>query len=1051
MFLTKKQIKQRFNPMIYEKGEAFYLRGQVQVLKISRMEDRIDAWCRVEDSEPAETHLYVVDKKLYSQCDCWTYARADYCKHIVASLLACADFDSPEDTAFSDPAARTLLNSYMKKIPAERSQTGTAHLVPRLAVISPREYPYFNFQVGYDRLYVVKDIQEFLKNVCQKRTTTYGKNLTLYQGIENFDEHSRALIDLLMDQYDDFRTVGSYSHTYYPGYYGYGYQKNQIQLTGTAFDRWFDLLRDRPLVCVNRAKPIALSEEDPAVSLTLTRLTKHAELTVRTEDDWTFFGSVQSLYAVSRTRLLRCSGAFRQQVYPLLQIREKSMQLALRDMPAFCSCVLPEIQELVEITDDDGLLQEYLPDDCIPCFYLDLNEDVLSLSLSFRYGEEKINLFSKSSGSVKRNIRAEQAAQKLTEQYFQAEGEQFLLRGEDAVIRFLMDDLPVFQNAGEVFLSSALQARQFQPARSSVGVSVSDGILWLDMDTGGFPPEELEALYQSLLKRRRYYRLKDGRFMNLTGSGCEKLSEMAHMLQLSPKELAKGERLKMPAFRGLYLDDLLSGCEDIQYRRDQQFRAMIRNFKSVTESDYAPPEELESVLRPYQKTGFQWLKTLESSGFGGILADEMGLGKTIQMIAYLCTVRNADTGMPSLVVCPASLILNWMDELARFAPDLDAAAIMGPASERKKQIAAGGSRDVWITSYELLRQDIEIYADLKFYCCVLDEGQHIKNQSTLASRAVKRIDCRQRFVLTGTPIENRLSELWNLFDFLMPGYLFTHRTFVERLEKPVVKSGDAAAAAQLRRLVQPFMLRRLKKDVLKELPPKIEHVRRIPLSQEERKVYLASAAAARNELSGGEQGKLMILAALTQLRQICCAPELCFENYSGPDSKLEACIELCTGMAANGHQILLFSQFTSMLDLIRPRLDEAGLSHFTLQGSTTKEKRAQLVRDFNAGKADVFLISLKAGGTGLNLTAADVVIHYDPWWNIAAQDQATDRAHRIGQQSSVQVYKLIAEDTIEERILELQSKKAALMDTVSDDSGTTILDMSKEDLLALLA
>jgi SNF2 family DNA or RNA helicase len=281
----------------------------------------------------------------------------------------------------------------------------------------------------------------------------------------------------------------------------------------------------------------------------------------------------------------------------------------------------------------------------------------------------------------------------------------------------------------------------------------------------------------------------------------------------------------------------------------------------------------------------------------------------------------------------------------------------------------------------------------------------------------------------------------------MPGYLFSHSTFVEKLEKPMIKSKSQEAGEQLRRLVQPFMLRRLKQDVLKELPPKIEYTRLIQLSETERKTYLSAVYAAKNSLG---ESKFQILAALTQLRQVCCDPNLCFENYQGETSKLEACLELCAGMVENGHQILLFSQFTSMLSRIRQRLEEMGISSFTLEGATPKKKRAELVKAFNAGGASVFLISLKAGGTGLNLTAADVVIHYDPWWNIAAQNQATDRAHRIGQSAHVQVYKLIAKDTIEEKILELQEKKANLLDAVSGAAGGSILDMTKEELLQLL-
>ena len=313
---------------------------------------------------------------------------------------------------------------------------------------------------------------------------------------------------------------------------------------------------------------------------------------------------------------------------------------------------------------------------------------------------------------------------------------------------------------------------------------------------------------------------------------------------------------------------------------------------------------------------------------------------------------------------------------------------------------------------------------------------------------MKTINCRQRFVLTGTPIENRLSELWNLFDFLMPGYLFSHRAFVEKLEKPIIKSKNKEASEQLRKLVQPFLLRRLKQDVLKELPPKIEHIHRIPLGETEKKTYFSAVHALKNSLV--DTGKLQILAGLTQLRRICCDPNLTFENYTGETAKLDACIELCEEMVSNGHQILLFSQFTSMLDILRSRLDAIEISSYTLQGSTSKEERATLVKKFNQGGARVFLISLKAGGTGLNLTAADVVIHYDPWWNQAAQNQATDRAHRIGQNACVHVYKLIAQDTIEEKILDLQERKAALLNVVSEDNEGGILNMSKEELLQLL-
>jgi len=1054
MAWTEKRIESIFSRKDFARGREYYQRGQVADLQISGEPDREKVTCTVEGTEDYQVRMEIVEDGIRVYCSCPRFADKHSCKHLAAAMLAFVDANRRELPLRSDARAQQLLRSYMEKTREGAAQDAKARLVPRVYPASGGEYPSFTFQVGFERLYVVRDIKKFLENVAQRETVPYGKGLTLYHGLEQFDSLSQMLIGVLMDQFGSFRSVqrrGSIYDYYDEMQWNRRYDKGQITLTGTAFDRMFDVLEGQEVGLSREKAALLFTQGTPKVTVALKKQPRAARLTVGTDGDWEFFGSTQSLYAMGKGKLLRCGGEFREKVHPLLRHSGGVMQMGFSDLPAFCGVILPKIEDMVEVQDPDGLLQEYLPDECTPCFYFDMEEDVLSLRLAFRYGDKQFDMGGRVPGGVKRDVLAEDEAARLAQRYFAPQGgSRFTLAGDDAVFTFLTEGMEQFHQRGDVFITDRLRARRVTPAAAAVGVSVSSGLLNLSINTGGFPPEELEELYQSLLKKRRYHRLRDGRYLALDGSACETLAELSHMLQIPPKEMGAG-KVTMPTFRALYLDSLLSdGRSGLQVARDRQFKSMIRNFKSVAEADYALPEGMEDVLRPYQKVGFQWLKTLESCGFGGILADEMGLGKTVQVIAYLLTADREKTGLTSLVVCPASLILNWQDELAKFAPSLSAALIMGTAAERKRLIAGSGECDVWITSYELLRQDIEQYQGRQFYCCVLDEAQHIKNQSTLASKAVKRVDCRQRFILTGTPVENRLSELWNLFDFLMPGYLFSHRTFVEKLEKPVVKSGDQEASARLRRLVQPFMLRRLKQNVLKELPPKIEYIRKIPLTEEERKVYHASALAAREGLEAGGQGKLAILAALTQLRQICCAPQLCFENYEGPDSKLEAALELCAGMAENGHQILLFSQFTSMLDLIRARLDGMGISNFTLQGSTGKEKRAQLVKAFNAGEASVFLISLKAGGTGLNLTAADVVIHYDPWWNQAAQNQATDRAHRIGQQAHVQVYKLIAKDTIEERILELQSQKAALMDAISEGSGTGILDMSKEDLLALL-
>ena len=396
-------------------------------------------------------------------------------------------------------------------------------------------------------------------------------------------------------------------------------------------------------------------------------------------------------------------------------------------------------------------------------------------------------------------------------------------------------------------------------------------------------------------------------------------------------------------------------------------------------------------------------------------------------------------------------MLNWAEECQKFTPELNCLVVDGDAARRAELARQWGGADVVVTSYDLLRRDDALYQEQEFYACILDEAQAIKNHTTQKYKAVCQIRSRVRFALTGTPVENRLGELWSIFSFLMPGYLPPYKSFCTRFEKPIVQEEDAAAARRLNQLTGPFILRRMKADVLKELPPKTENIHRIELAEDQRKLYLAAVVDARDKLRAAKpEDKMAVFVVLMRLREICCDPRLVADNWAGSSAKLDACVELVTSAVEGGHRILLFSQFTSMLDLLAKRLDEENISHFTLQGSTPKPVRAELVRRFNQGEASVFLISLRAGGTGLNLTAADIVIHYDPWWNVAAQNQATDRAYRIGQRNPVQVYKLIAQDTIEEKIVELQQAKQSLADTVTGTADGAILAMKPDELLQLL-
>ena len=551
--------------------------------------------------------------------------------------------------------------------------------------------------------------------------------------------------------------------------------------------------------------------------------------------------------------------------------------------------------------------------------------------------------------------------------------------------------------------------------------------------------------------------MKNGDFLALGDDGLLTVSRLARSLGVE-KELAGPAPIRLPMYRAMFLDGMLKEDRSVSFYRDQLFKAVVRGMKDVEDSEFEIPEPFAAVLRGYQKTGYRWLKSLDAYGFGGILADEMGLGKTIQIIALLLDEKRQGGGR-TLIVCPASLVYNWENEIARFAPELSVAAAAGSQGERAqlfKRLSAekDGGTDVVITSYDLLKRDLAFYRSMDFRYQIIDEAQYIKNAATQASRAVKSVSARTRFALTGTPMENHLGELWSIFDFLMPGFLFTYQKFKKTFETPIVRDGSREALERLHRMIGPFLLRRLKRDVLRELPSKMETVLYSRMEGEQKRIYTASAAALKERLLAGEletgEDRMQILAELLRLRQICCDPSLCFPRYKGGSAKLETCMELLENGTRAGHKILLFSQFTSMLDVIAGRLSKEKIRFYMLTGATPKGRRMQMVSDFHKDDVMVFLISLKAGGTGLNLTAADVVIHYDPWWNAAAQDQATDRAHRMGQENQVTVFRLVTSHTVEENILKLQERKRDLADSVVTEGTGSFAGLTREDLLAML-
>ena len=702
--------------------------------------------------------------------------------------------------------------------------------------------------------------------------------------------------------------------------------------------------------------------------------------------------------------------------------------------------------------------------------YLDYEESAVAARLEFVYGEIKINPFSpvqgKKKGAAKkrllliRDVTAERQVMRFFEDAeFRVMGRAMYLDKDDKIWPFVYETIPELQQHASVYYSERFRqaGRRAPRFTGKAGIDWKLDLLELELALEGVNPEELADIWQSLRIKRRYHRLRDGSVLPLEGEGIEQFSRLAGALELQPGDL-KGQTVQLPRYQALYLDGLIHEYSIAPIRESGELATLIRRVRSPGAGDHVVPPPLQEVLRGYQVSGFRWLKSLAHCGFGGILADDMGLGKTVQAIAFILSERLENPALPpALVVAPASLIYNWEAEIGKFAPRLRTAVIAGTKKERRELLFRGGGADVVITSYPLLRRDIADYTPLQFSSCFLDEAQYIKNPGSLTAQCVRRIKAPQRFALTGTPMENSLIELWSIFQFIMPGYLQSQKKFIQKYGGAAADTGPPEKGAlPLALKVRPFILRRLKGEVLTELPPKIEHRYLSDLTLDQKRLYLAYLERLRGEAAeslhndGFNRSRIQILAGLMRLRQICCHPSLFVENYRGESAKLLQLQELLREAVDGGHRILLFSQFTGMLQLIKGTLDKGGYSYFYLDGTTKTGERLQMVNAFNSGEGDIFLISLKAGGTGLNLTGADIVIQYDLWWNPAVEEQAAGRAHRIGQKRVVQVIRMLARGTIEEKIFELQQKKKELIDRVIRPGETFLSSMDESDIREIL-
>lgn len=615
------------------------------------------------------------------------------------------------------------------------------------------------------------------------------------------------------------------------------------------------------------------------------------------------------------------------------------------------------------------------------------------------------------------------------------DGKRYVIfEGED-IFNFVTNTVPQLQKKYSVFYSEKLKKRKYKTLSYNVSAKVTD-LLELNFSIEDISPEELKELFAAIENKKRYFFLKDGGILDIQYSEeLEKVKEMLDICQATSEEIQSGS-LKRDKNYGYFIANMIKKIENISY--DEKIAAMQKDLKSIKNGINEDSLKDFTMLRDYQKKGVQWLLLLKKLGLGGILADDMGLGKTLQVIAYLSLMEKSDK--INLIVVPKTLLYNWQNEFKKFAPHMQVKLVAGTPNVRKYIIEDAEAGDTLITTYGMLSHDVEFYNQKDIDVIVIDEAQNIKNFLGKTTNAVKQIKSDVRIALTGTPIENNTMELWSIFDFVFPGYLGKHSVFKNRYMDNLDK---------LREIISPFILRRTKSMVLKELPEKIENCIEVELEPAQKKLYQTFLAKYKENFSSEEENSIELLACITRLRQICNHPKLFIEDYKGKSSKLEALIELLKECQSGGHRVLLFSQFTEMLKLIENELPK-DIKYLYLDGKTKPEERAKLVEQFNNGNEELFLISLKAGGSGLNLTGADTVIHFDPWWNPSIEDQASDRAHRLGQEKIVNVFRLIARGTIEEKIETIKKEKRNLIKQVIEGERKDLLSMTKQDILDLL-
>lgn len=972
-------------------------------------------------------------------------------------------------------AFNQLLNTFLEinNKEEELAQDGTSgiKLVPIFLYNDTDKKLKVEFKIGNEQLTKINNLPDFFERMLNREKYKYNNVLEFIHEENAFEEQSRPLLKFLLKYAEIIKYANDVNNNY--AYYGRNFNVNNVVLSNTGLDELFEILKGKTVEFETKTgeRKIQFIDEPIDIKFILEKSDESTYCLTPNIDVYgydIFYGKNYSYFLIDN-KMHKCLPKVENRNLELLEVYKKNYTQSIvfneNNLRNFFAIVVPKIKDNFEIKNiDKEQIEKYMPKDLYVKIYLDYNEKgYIVADVKFCYGNVEFNPIKNVNLEITRNaIQENEVLDTFVQTGFMLDSAnaRLVLANDEKIYNFLSKEIEDYMKKFEVLVAEDFKKKDIKKIKiKSIGVKIENNLLDINLEDFKFNIYEIKDIINKYKLRKKFYRLKDGTYISLEkNSSLDFLENLTDNIEIEDENVEENS-IKLPIYRALYLEKIFKNMPNTNIQKNEYYKNMISQIedRQIDLSTKIPPK-LNAELRTYQKIGYKWLRTLEQYKMGGILADDMGLGKTIQLLAVILSYvqKNKGNVKPSIIICPSSLALNWYNEIQKFTPTLKALVISDDYLERKRKIEEIGKYQVIITSYDSLKRDIDLYENYCFKYVVADEAQYIKNNNTKNSKAIKTINAETKFALTGTPIENSLSELWSIFDFIMPGYLYKYKKFKELYEIPIIKNQDEEKMNKLKKQIEPFILRRTKSEVLTELPDKTVTILSNEMKEEQYSIYMSYMAQARDEImyqidmKGFEKSQIKILSLLMRLRQICCHPKLFLSEYTGESSKLNQCIEIIQDAVLGGHKILLFSSYTSMFEIIEEQLKKLEINYLKLTGQTKVGERIKLVDEFNTNKdIKVFLISLKAGGTGLNLTGADMVIHYDPWWNLSAENQATDRTYRIGQRKNVQVYKLITKNSIEEKIYELQQKKAKLIDNMLSTDATFISKLSKDDIMAL--